>query len=186
MKSIANAIDAKSRWTAGHSARVAQLSLQIGRTFGLSDTELETLQIGGLLHDAGMIGIPSNLIDKSDRLTEEEQLMIREHPSIGVKILAPVSTRHDVITLVSQHHERYDGTGYPRGLSGDNICRGARIIAVADTYDALVSDRPYRTGLSHDEAREIIQGETGKQFDPDIVRVFLDIVDRCVGGSHQQ
>jgi putative nucleotidyltransferase with HDIG domain len=177
IQSLARAIDAKSRWTVGHSERVAQLAMKIGHALGLSDIEIDTLRISGLLHDVGMIGIPNAIIDKTDNLTDEERRIMQEHPRIGVSILEPLGSRRDIIKLVLQHHERFDGRGYPEGLTGHDICLGARILAVADTYDALVADRPYRTGMHPTDARAIITREMSAQFDPEIVQTFLRIRD---------
>ena len=178
LASLGRAIDAKSSWTGGHSERVAHVSVEIGKALGLSHDELVILFRSGLLHDVGMIGIPSGIIEKPGILTEDEFQTIREHPSIGVKILEPMSTHEEVIANVLQHHEHFDGQGYPTGLAGEEISLGARILAVADTFDALRADRPYRTGMEPERTVEILKEKSGKQFDPNVIETFLGIVEK--------
>jgi putative nucleotidyltransferase with HDIG domain len=178
LASLGRAIDAKSSWTGGHSERVAHVSVEIGKALGLSHDELVILFRSGLLHDVGMIGIPSGIIEKPGILTEEEFRTIREHPSIGVKILEPMSTHEEIVSNVLQHHEHFDGNGYPSGLAGDEINFGARILAVADTFDALRADRPHRAGVGQERTVKIIREESGGQFDPIVVEAFLKIVGK--------
>ncbi|MFQ5801535.1 MAG: HD domain-containing phosphohydrolase [Candidatus Methylomirabilales bacterium] len=173
---LARAIDAKSSWTAGHSERVTELALKIGRVMGLSSKELDILHRGGLLHDIGKIGIPATVLDKPGRLTEEEVLLMREHPRKGARILEPIATYAEVVPIVLQHHEWFDGNGYPDGLAGEDISLGGRIFAVADVFDALSSNRPYRVGLDRAEAVERIKRGTGYQFDPKVVEAFVKVM----------
>ncbi len=173
---LARAIDAKSPWTAGHSERVTELALKIGKVMGLSQKELDILHRGGLLHDIGKIGIPATVLDKPERLTDDEFLLMREHPRKGARILEPIAAYADVIPIVLEHHEWYDGSGYPDGLVGEAISLGGRIFAVADVFDALSSDRPYRAGLGRAEATQGIKEGTGRQFDPRIVEAFLEVM----------
>ncbi|MEE4243680.1 MAG: HD domain-containing phosphohydrolase [Desulfopila sp.] len=175
IEALARTVDAKSKWTSGHSERVAELSSRIARAMGLPGKDIEALQRGGLLHDIGKIGIPLAILDKPDRLTDQEYGEIKNHPSIGAKILEPIEAYQDIIPLVAQHHERYDGTGYPAGLKGGEISLGARIMAVADVWDALVSERPYREGWIQERARDLIVKSSGSHFDPDVVNVFLAV-----------
>ncbi len=175
LMAFARTVDAKSPWTAGHSARVTRLALEIAGAMGFSDQERDNLHRAGLLHDIGKIGVPVKLLDKPAQLSPAEQRTIRDHPEIGARILEPIKAYRDIIPLVRQHHERFDGKGYPDGLKGEEISLGGRILAVADTYDACVSDRPYRTGMHHDRALEILMSESGHQFDPRIVRIFVDM-----------
>ena len=175
---LARAIDAKSPWTAGHSERVTELALKIGRVMGLSAKELDVLHRGGLLHDIGKIGIPVIVLDKPERLTDAEVLLMREHPRKGARILEPIAAYREVVPIVLQHHEWYDGTGYPDRLAGEDISLGGRIFAVADVYDALSSDRPYRAGLGPAEAIERIKQGSGRQFDPKVVEAFLEVMAR--------
>jgi len=176
LTALARAIDAKSHWTAGHSERVTKLALKIGRLLGLSPKAMKVLHRGGLLHDIGKLGIPGSILDKAAKLTEEEDRTMREHAHIGARILEPISAYTEVLPIVLEHHERYDGTGYPHGLAGDAISLGGRIFAVADAFDALISDRPYRPGLHRARVIESIQEETGHQFDPKVVQAFLDVM----------
>lgn len=173
-------VDAKSPWTAGHSARVTKIALDIAGAMGFSERQRDNLHRGSLLHDIGKIGIPLKLLDKPGKLSPEEIRTIRDHPAIGARILEPIKAYRDIIPLVRQHHERWDGKGYPEGLRGEEISLGGRILAVADTYDACVSDRPYRRGMKPQTALEILRKEAGKQFDPEVVRVFLSL------SSHQE
>ena len=175
---LARAVDAKSKWTAGHSERVTVVALQIGKALKLRPEELEILHRGGLLHDVGKIGIPSYVLDKPGALTESEMAQMREHVIIGARILDPVAGFQDCIPLVRQHHEWFGGGGYPDGVAGDEIHRLARILSVADCYDALISDRPYRPGMKLEKVLEIIEGGRGRKYDPEVVDAFLGIVDR--------
>ncbi len=179
LEALARAIDAKSRWTGGHSTRVAKLSVLIGRELGLSSVDLERLHRGGLLHDLGKIGIGSAILDKPGRLTDEEMSAVREHPQIGADILAPIEPFADVIPIVRHHHERYDGKGYPLGLAGEEIPLVARVLQVADVYDALTSDRPYRKALTEEEVVEDFRSVAGSQFDPEVVSAFIALIQRA-------
>lgn len=172
---LANTVDAKSPWTAGHSKRVTRLAVEIGREMGLSSSDLELLQLGGLLHDMGKIGVPEYILDKQSRLTEEEYAIIKKHPEKGAEILRPIRGYHGAIPLVSQHHEQFDGQGYPLGLAGEEIVLGARILAVADVFDALNSDRPYRQGWELGRVVSYLQEKAGSDFDPEVVSAFLKI-----------
>ena len=152
---------------------------------GLDDDELKRLEIGGLLHDIGKIGIPSSILDKPGKLNHEEYETICEHPAKGAIILEPLEQLNEVIPLVRQHHERFDGKGYPQGLAGDGIDPAARIIAVADVYDALSSDRPYRTAMPLEKVTAIIKDGSGSQFDPEVVAAFLQIITNQ-GANHSK
>jgi putative nucleotidyltransferase with HDIG domain len=176
LTALARSIDAKSTWTSGHSERVTDLALRIGWVMGLNQRELDVLHRGGLLHDIGKIGIPAEVLDKMGRLDADETAIMRRHIRIGARILEPIAAYADVIPIVLQHHERFDGNGYPDGLAGEAISLGARIYAVADAYDALTSDRPYRRGLERQPAIEIIKEGAGRQFDPKVVQGFLNLM----------
>ncbi len=175
LSALARTIDAKSTWTAGHSERVTHLAMIIGEAYGLDDYETERLHRGALLHDIGKIAIPASILDKPGKLTDQEYRTICEHPARGARILEPIEAYSDIIPLVRQHHERFDGKGYPDKVAGEDITKGARILAVADVYDALTSDRPYRQGMSHDRAITILREGRGTQFDPEVVDTFLSI-----------
>jgi len=178
---LAAAIDAKDHYTHGHTARVTSLSLDIARKLSqmnessLDAQFLEHLNIAGLLHDIGKIGIPESILNKSDLLDEEERKKMEEHPLIGVAILEPIKELENAILGVKYHHEKYDGSGYPEKLKGDQIPLVAAIIAVADTFDAMTTDRPYRKGLSQEEAIAEITRMSNKQFHPQIVSAFTQI-----------
>jgi HAMP domain-containing protein len=173
---LARTIDAKSPWTAGHSERAAEMSLKIGRLLGLEKEELDNLHRGALLHDIGKIGIPPDILDKQGKLTEEELKLMQDHPRIGARILEPINAYARSIPVVAQHHEWWDGSGYPNGLRGEEIDLLARIYAVADVYDALISDRPYRPGLSRKEVIDFIEQKAGTQFAPPVVEAFLELM----------
>ncbi|UCF56550.1 MAG: HD domain-containing protein [Deltaproteobacteria bacterium] len=176
LQSLARAVDAKSPWTHGHSERVTNMALEIGRVLGLTPGQLEDLLRAGLLHDIGKIGISGNILDKPGKLTDNEFNEIRKHSSKGAWLLEPLQAYAHVIPMVKQHHEHFDGKGYPDGLAGEEISLEARILAVADVYDALVSDRPYRSGMERERVIEIIKEEAGKQFDPNVVKAFLEVM----------
>jgi putative nucleotidyltransferase with HDIG domain len=176
LEALARTVDAKSKWTAGHSERVMDLSVKIARVMGCNDKQVNDLHRAAYLHDIGKIGIPHSILDKPDKLTEEEYEVIKEHPAIGAKILEPIEAYEDAIPVVMQHHERFDGKGYPMGLSGENITLGARILSVADVYDALISSRPYRLGWVKEKVIQLITDESGKQFDPKVVEAFFSAV----------
>lgn len=173
LSALARAIDVRSHWTMGHTERVTNLAQQTGREMGLPKERLDTLQRASLLHDIGKIGVPSEILDKPGKLTTEEMDKIREHVRLGVRIIEPIPALSDTIPVVLQHHEWFNGQGYPGGLSGTEICLEARILSVADCYDALRSTRPYRGALSHDSVVEYLCDGAGGQFDPQVVEVFL-------------
>lgn len=168
--SLVLSLEARDIYSAGHSMRVASLSKQIAMEMGLKKKMIEIINRAGLLHDIGKIGIPDNILLKPDRLNPEEFNKIKEHPLIGSSLLQTVHKFYEKeIEIIEAHHERWDGLGYPRRLNGDIIPLGARILAAADTFDAMTSDRPYRKALSTDHALDEILRHSGTQFDPDIV-----------------
>jgi putative nucleotidyltransferase with HDIG domain len=173
LTALARAIDAKSAWTAGHSERVTQLALKIGIAMGLPPREIQIMQRGGLLHDIGKIGTAPEILDKPGKLEPEETRLMRDHVRIGVRILEPIAAFTEALPIVAQHHEWFNGGGYPAGLAGEQISLHARIFAVADCYDAMVSDRPYRKGLPRIKALNIIKENAGIQFDPKVTDVFF-------------
>ena len=177
IEALARTVDAKSRWTSGHSERVADLAARIAQTMGCDEQQVTIIRRGGLMHDIGKIGIPLAILDKPERLTDEEYREIKHHPSIGAKILEPIDAFRNILTVVEQHHEKFDGSGYPNGLAGEEIDLNARILAVADVWDALVSARPYRDGWVHARARKLITEGSGSHFDPQVVTAFLAIMD---------
>jgi putative nucleotidyltransferase with HDIG domain len=176
LTALARAIDAKSSWTSGHSERVTKLALKIGSALGIPPKESVVLRRGGLLHDIGKIGVPAEILDRSGKLNEKEDQLIREHVRWGARILEPIAAFAEIMPIVLQHHEHFDGTGYPEGLAGEAIHLNARILAVADTFDALSSDRPYRQATGREQAIEIIKEGAGSQFDPQVVLAFLEVM----------
>ncbi len=170
-------VEAKDPYTRGHSDRVSAYSVLIGKYLGLSETDLRTLEVGGLFHDIGKIGIPDSILLKESKLTDDEYSEIKNHPSIGAHILCNASIFQDIIPIVKHHHERFDGKGYPGKLKGEEIPYLARITAVADTFDAMTSKRTYRNALPLDVVKEEIADCSGTQFDPEIAKVFLDILN---------
>ena len=176
LQALARAVDAKSAWTAGHSERVAKLAFKMGKALNLSSDALEDLQRAAFLHDIGKIGVPVAVLDKTSKLDDEEFRLIKCHPDLGAKIIEPINAFSSLTPMIAQHHERYDGKGYPAGLAGENIHQGARILAVADVYDAISSDRPYRKGMLMEDVVALIQSEAGGQFDPVMVEALLKVI----------
>ena len=172
IKALAETIDAKDPYTHGHAERVTDDALAIADEMDLSDDEKKRVLVGAILHDIGKIGIKDAVLSKPGRLSDEEKEMFDQHPDIGSKIMRPIKQLEDVIPMIRHHHEFYDGTGYPDKLKGEQIPLGARIIAVADTYDAMTSDRPYRKALSQEIAKGEINKVSGVQFDPRVVAAF--------------
>lgn len=184
--SLANAIDAKSPWTKGHSERVMRTAATIAKQMGLPDAMVERVRLGGLLHDIGKIGIIEALLEKPEKLSEDDFPPMRLHPEKGVAILAPIEQLQDVLPGILHHHEHYDGAGYPQGLKGEEIPLEARIITVADAFDAMVSQRPYKKGLSTAEALAELRENAGVQFDPKVVKCFTGYLERILEGSPAQ
>lgn len=170
-------VEAKDTYTRGHSDRVSKYSVLIGKKLGLSPEDLKTLEIGGLFHDIGKIGISDAILCKESKLTDEEYSEIKNHPSIGVQILSNATIFHDIIPIVLYHHEKYNGCGYPKRLAGEEIPYLARIVAIADAFDAMTSRRSYRNELDLNYVKEEITRCSGTQFDPEIAKAFLDILD---------
>ncbi|MGJ5818738.1 HD-GYP domain-containing protein [Paludibaculum fermentans] len=173
--SLANALDARDRYTAGHSRRVSEMACAVARAMNFSTEELEEMQIGALLHDIGKIGIRDAVLQKPGRLTDEEFDLIKQHPTIGRRIMEGVQGFQPYLSIVELHHENWDGTGYPNGLLGEETPLPARIVHVVDTYDAMTTDRPYRNGLSHDETLSWLQESAGRLFDARVVEVFTQL-----------
>ncbi|MBW2028342.1 MAG: HD domain-containing protein [Deltaproteobacteria bacterium] len=174
---LARAVDAKSPWTANHSERVTEIALKIGKAMGLNQKELDDLARGGLLHDIGKLAIPAHILDKNGALSQEELETIRSHPEAGSRILEPIAAYRSVVPLVLQHHEHFDGTGYPSGIAGNRISRGARILTVADVYDALSSKRPYRNAKRPEEVLEVFNKGAGRHFDPQVVSALFEVIE---------
>jgi putative nucleotidyltransferase with HDIG domain len=186
MMALARAIDAKSPWTMGHSERVTDLAIKTAKAMGLPPRELDIIRRGGLLHDIGKIGTPAEILDKPGKLTDEELTVMREHVNIGARILEPIPGLVDSMHIVLQHHEWVNGGGYPRGLAGEEVTLHARIFAVADCFDALISDRPYRKGLPVKRILQILQEGAGKQFDPHVLEIFRTVVESDVNTRERE
>lgn len=169
-------VEVKDVYTRGHSDRVSEYSLLIGEKLNLPPDQMKTLKIGALFHDIGKIGIPDAILLKTDKLTDDEYSEIKNHPTIGAHILSNASIFADIIPIVKHHHERYDGKGYPSRLTGEDIPYLARIVSVADTFDAMTSHRSYRQALDFDYTMNEIERCKGTQFDPAIADIFLEIL----------
>jgi len=179
LDALSTALDYRDNETEGHSQRVVRYSLEIGSVLGLERHDLEILGRGTLLHDIGKIGVPDAVLWKPGKLTDEEWIEMRSHMEYGYRMLKHIPFLRDAAMIMLHHHERFDGTGYPQGLKEHDIVIGARIFAIADTYDAMTTDRPYRKALTDQDAREEIARCCGSQFDPAVVEAFFNIaVDR--------
>lgn len=174
--SLSRALDARDQDTEGHSERVSALAEEIGREIGLEETDLRSLRLSALLHDIGKIGVPDAILRKPGPLDEQEWMVIRKHPQIGYDILQNIPFLNPALDAILHHHEKYNGKGYPAGISGDAISLPARILAVVDVYDALTSHRPYRPAFPPEKALEMIRDEAGQQFDPEVVQALVSIL----------
>ncbi|MCB9479785.1 MAG: HD domain-containing protein [Deltaproteobacteria bacterium] len=177
MAALVESIEKRDPYTGGHSKRVTEGSLAIADKLGLAEADRERLRLSAILHDVGKLGVDDAVLRKRGRLNDEEFAQMKEHPRYGKEILEHIPGMHDILPGVLHHHERYDGRGYPEGLKGSQIPLMARIIGVADTYDAMTSDRPYRKGLPHDTAVQELKRVSGKQFDPVCVQAFMEAVE---------
>ena len=176
VKSIIEALDAKDSFTLGRSRRVAFYALKIVNKMALTPTEASKIELAGLLHDIGMIGVAEEILNKTQKLTEEEYDKIKMHVQYSVKILKDIKQLYEITEIIKYHHEYYNGCGYPYGLKGEQIPLGSRIISIADAYDSMVSNRAYRKSLSSEEAVEILKQGAGKQFDPNLVQIFISVL----------
>jgi cyclic di-GMP phosphodiesterase len=172
LKALTAALETRDSETHGHSERVVTYSLRLGREYGLQSDEMKSLEFGSLLHDIGKIGVPDSILRKPAKLTEEEWVRMREHPLHGQQILRGIEFLEGASRVVAQHHEKWDGTGYPLGLRAEEIDICARIFAVADAFDAITSDRVYRRGKSYEAAAKELDDWAGRQFDPKVVEAF--------------
>ncbi len=175
IRAMSNALDTKDAYTNGHSLRVTIYSMILARALNFDDTFLEDLEIAGLLHDIGKIAMPKSILCKNGKLTDDEFLVMKSHPVKGEKIVININKLQMIAEWVKSHHEKYDGKGYPDGLKGEEIPLAGRIIAIADTYDAMTSTRPYRTALSHEVAIAEIKRCAGTQFDPKLAELFVSL-----------
>ena len=177
IQALADAVDAKDPYTHGHTRRVSMYAVAIGRRLRLSARELEDLRMAAILHDVGKIGVPEAILNKPGRLTKEEFDQMKQHPVRGYQIVARIPAMARLTPAILYHHERYDGKGYPEGLAGEEIPLAARILAVADAFDAMTSDRPYRPGMPLDQAVEELKRNRGTQFDPQVVDAMLEYIE---------
>lgn len=178
LKTILSAISAKDRYTLGHSERVMEYVISLGKEMNLNDDDLKILKIAALVHDIGKIEIPQYILNKRERLTDEEFSMLKKHPIYSAEIIEPLSKLSKLDRIVKHHHERFDGHGYPDGIKGEDILLEARILTVADSFDAMLSNRPYRDPLSLEQAIHELKNNSGSQFDSNIINAFLQILGR--------
>jgi putative nucleotidyltransferase with HDIG domain len=177
VRALSNAVEARDAYTGKHAERVAAYGVELARTSGLDLTANQQVEFGFLLHDVGKVAVPDAILFKPEPLTDEEYALIARHPVVGAEILRDVTFLGEAKLVVRHHHERWDGAGYPDGLHGDDIPLAARVFAVADTLDALTTDRPYRPAVGWNEAREVIRSNAGGQFDPAVVHAYDAIPD---------
>lgn len=177
VQALISTIEAKDAYTKGHSERVAELSAQIARKMNYSESEIEKIKYAGYLHDVGKVSLESNILNKKGELTKKEYEIVKEHPEVGADIVKNVKYLEEVADYVKYHHERLDGSGYPEGLKGDEIPEGARILAVADVYDALTSNRPYRSAWKRNKALDLLKEESGECLDENVVDKLFDLLE---------
>ena len=177
VRALSNAVEARDAYTRKHAERVTAYGMRIARALGLSVPDVADLEFGFLLHDIGKLAIPDSILYKPGQLTAEERALVVQHPVVGAEIVRDIEFLAQPMQVVRHHHERWDGTGYPDGLAGEDIPLSARIFAVADVLDALTSDRPYRTASPLDVARDMIVAESGQHFDPRVIEAFKKIPD---------
>ena len=170
------ALDLRDRETEGHTQRVTNLTLKFATAVGFSDADLEHVRRGSLLHDVGKLGIPDSILHKADKLTDEEWITMRRHPVYAYQWLSSIDFLGPALDIPYSHHEKWDGSGYPRGIKGEEIPLSARLFAVVDVWDALCSDRPYRHAMSKADALEYIRSSAGTHFDPSLARVFIELI----------
>ena len=178
VRALAHAIDAKSPWTSGHSERVTKYAVMLGKETGLPESELEKLELAGLLHDIGKIGTFDVVLDKPEKLNKEEFELVKKHPGKGVAILEPIKQLRDILPAINHHHEKLDGSGYPDGLKGDEIPLLAKILCITDSYDSMTADRPYRPAPGKEYAISELKRCAGTQFDPELAKAFMRILER--------
>jgi len=178
IQTLARAIDAKDPHTRGHSDRVTRYAVKIAKEMNLSESAVRNIEYSALIHDIGKIGIQEAILTKKGKLTETEYEIVKMHPLIGESIITPVKFLNGIAPLILYHHERFNGKGYLEGLRGESIPLGARIISVADAFDAMTSNRPYRKALTKEEARKELEKESGERFDPQVIKAFLRVLER--------
>ncbi len=170
-----HALDLRDKETEGHTLRVTEMAMELARAMGVGDEELIHIRRGALLHDIGKMGVPDSILLKPDKLSDEEWVVMRKHPRFAYEMLVPIDYLKPAIDIPYCHHEKWDGTGYPRGLKGEQIPLAARLFAIVDVWDALRSDRTYRKGWTEEETLKYIRSLSGTHFDPKVVEMFLDM-----------
>jgi putative nucleotidyltransferase with HDIG domain len=178
LEGLARALELRDKETEGHSRRVTESAIKIAHQMGISGNALEDIRSGAILHDIGKISIPDEILHKRGKLTPEERLIVEQHPETAFKLLSRIPFLSKAIEIPYCHHEKWDGTGYPRGLAGEDIPLSARIFAVADVWDALSNDRPYNKAWSREQIISYFLEQSGKHFDPTVTNLFLDMVER--------
>ena len=177
IEGLSHALDLRDRETEGHSRRVTEVTIKLAQALNIPDEEIIHIRRGALLHDIGKIGIPDSILHKPDTLTAEEWVNMRRHPQFAYDMLSPIEYLRPALAIPYNHHEKWDGTGYPRGLKGEDIPMGARLFAIADVWDALTSDRPYRAAWTEEQALAYIREQSGKHFDPKVVELFFKVIE---------
>lgn len=176
---LAKAIDAKDSYTKGHSERVMKFAVEIAKEMKLPEKLVSNIEFAALIHDIGKIGVKDNVLDKPTRLSDAEYDIIKKHPVIGEQIIAPIEFLTNIAPLILYHHEHYDGSGYLEGLKGEEIPIGARILIVADAFEAMISERPYSRSMTREEASDELRDKSGSQFDPEVVKAFLRVLEKA-------
>lgn len=180
------ALDLRDRETEGHTQRVTDLTLRMAQRMGMDEQQLTHLRRGALLHDIGKMGIPDSILLKPGSLDDAEWEIMRKHPQYAYDMLYPILYLRPALEIPYYHHEKWDGCGYPHGLSGERIPLAARVFAVADVWDALTSDRPYRPAWSKEKALEYIRSQAGSHFDPQVVKIFFEIIPQYLNEQQQE
>ena len=185
IEGLSHALDLRDQETEGHSRRVTQLTVKLAQALGMSEEDVQHLRRGALLHDMGKIGVPDSILRKPDSLTDGEWAIMHKHPEYAYDMLSAIEYLHPALDIPYNHHEKWDGTGYPRGLTGEEIPLAARLFAVADVWDALISNRPYRTAWTEEQALQYIREQSGKHFDPQVVELFFRVIDEFRAGDNE-
>ncbi len=176
VKSLAQSLYSRSDYNKAHHLEVARMSELLAKVMGLSATQIEQIRVAGLLHDVGTLRLPAELLSKEGFFTQDERNLINQHPVLGADLLRPVRALKEICEIMENHHERWDGLGYPQGLKGEAIPLPARIVAIVDSYHAMISDRPYRTALTHEKAVQALKDGAGKHWDPFLVDIFIAVL----------
>ena len=177
IEGLSHALDLRDRETEGHSRRVTEVTIKLAQALSVDEEEITHIRRGALLHDIGKIGIPDSILHKPDKLTEEEWVIMRRHPQFAYEMLSHIEYLRPALAIPYNHHEKWDGTGYPRGLKGEEIAMSARLFAIADVWDALTSNRPYRSAWTKEQALTYIREQSGQHFDPSVVDLFFKVVE---------